>query len=68
MQEELGIEKMDVIIRYGDAQLRLEISENIDYQFSRMSAYSSSLMWYNWKTCELMHGNNKVVTIVEQKY
>lgn len=63
IQERFEIEPIDFIIRYGEYELLLEVSGNIDYQFSRISVYSSSLMWQNWKTCELMHGNNKVVTI-----
>ena len=53
----------DYFIQYGDLKLWVEVNKGDKGREERLSLYSSLFMWYNWKTCEIMHGNSKVVTI-----
>ena len=53
-----------VIIAEENKTIEIVIECNdTDYSAERLTEYHKLLMWHDWKTCEIMHGNDKVATM-----
>lgn len=53
---------MSYVIKNGDSELIIEISENTN-MLERFQEYHTLLFWHTWDVCQVMHGEDKIVTI-----
>lgn len=52
----------DYIVKLRNYEIVVECND-ADYSAERLVEYHKLLMWHDWKTCEIMHGNDKVATM-----